>query len=148
MCIRDSYISLYSSDKTVIHTSPVHYHTEELSLTVTGMENNTQYYIKAFGQTVTGMQVETDFFLVSVRYLQPTKMCIRDSLWITPPTKYYHSLPQLLQCHCLCTFRDSSPHTATDPTFDSPDIFFILVDPQVGHFGILSSGTGFFCSTT
>ncbi|MCB6344483.1 hypothetical protein [Enterocloster lavalensis] len=70
--LEDYYISLYSSDKTVIHTSPVHYHTEELSLTVTGMENNTQYYIKAFGQTVTGMQVETDFFLVSVRYLQPT----------------------------------------------------------------------------
>ena len=56
----------------------------------------------------------------------------------------YHSLPQLLQCHCLCTFRESSPHTATDPTFDKPDIFFILVDPQVGHLGILSSGTGFF----
>lgn len=70
--LEDFYISLYSSDKAIIFTSSVRYNTDDLTLTVPGMENNTQYYIKAFGQTITGMQIETDFVLVSVRYLQPT----------------------------------------------------------------------------
>lgn len=70
--LEDYYISLYSSDKTMIYTSSVRYDTENLSLVVTGMENNTQYYLKAYGQTITGMSVETDFIHVSIRYLQPT----------------------------------------------------------------------------
>lgn len=70
--LEDYYISLYSSDKSVIFTSSVRYNTDDLSLSVSGLENNTQYYLKAFGQTITGMQIETDFVLVSVRYLQPT----------------------------------------------------------------------------
>lgn len=70
--LEDYYISLYSSDKTILYTSSIRYDTGNLSLTISGLENNTRYYIKAFGQTVTGMQVETDFILITARYLQPT----------------------------------------------------------------------------
>ena len=41
----------------------------------------------------------------------------------------YHSLPQLLQCHCLLTFPTANtPHNATLPTFDRPDIFLVFFE--------------------
>lgn len=70
--LEDYFIRLYSSEKAIIYTSSVRYDTTNLTMSISGMENNTQYYIKAFGKTLTGMEIETDFVLVTIRYLQPT----------------------------------------------------------------------------
>lgn len=69
--LEEYYVTLYASDQTAIYTSDVSYNTESLSVTISGLENNTQYYIKAFGQTLTGMNIETPSIHITVRYLQP-----------------------------------------------------------------------------
>lgn len=69
--LEEYYVTLYASDQTAIYTSDVSYNTESLSVTISGLENNTQYYIKAFGQTLTGMSIETQSIHITVRYLQP-----------------------------------------------------------------------------
>lgn len=69
--LEEYYVTLYASDQTVIYTSNVSYNTESLSVTISGLENNTQYYIKAFGITLTGMSIETSSIHITVRYLQP-----------------------------------------------------------------------------
>lgn len=69
--LEEYYVTLYASDQTVIYTSDISYNTESLSVTISGLENNTQYYIKAFGQTLTGMSIETAYIHITVRYLQP-----------------------------------------------------------------------------
>lgn len=66
------YFVLYSSSMSVIYTTSVRYDTENLKVTVNNLENNTQYYFKAFGTTITGMSTETEAIQVSVRYMQPT----------------------------------------------------------------------------
>ncbi|EHF00049.1 hypothetical protein [Enterocloster citroniae] len=70
--LEDYYITLYSNDNRVLYTSSIRYDTENMSLVVPGLENNTQYYIKAFGKTITGMDIETTLIHITVRYLQPT----------------------------------------------------------------------------
>lgn len=70
--LEDYFVRLYSSEKAVIYTSSVRYDTDNLFINISGMENNTQYYFKAFGKTITGMDIETDYVLVTIRYLQPT----------------------------------------------------------------------------
>lgn len=70
--LEDYYITLYSNDNRVLYTSSIRYDTENMSLVVPGLENNTQYYIKASGKTITGMDIETSLIHVTVRYLQPT----------------------------------------------------------------------------
>lgn len=69
--LEEYYISVYTSDHTEIYTSSPSYDTETLELSVSGLNNNTAYYVQAFGQTVTGMSIETEMIHVTVRYLQP-----------------------------------------------------------------------------
>ena len=63
----------------------------------------------------------------------------------------HHSEPQLLQCHCLWTFLENSPHIATEPAFDRPLILLMLVLLQVGQWGTLlfcSAGWNCVCRCT
>lgn len=48
----------------------------------------------------------------------------------------YHSEPQLLQCHCLCTFLENIPHMAMEPALEIPLIFLMLVLLHVGQCGV------------
>lgn len=70
--LEDYYISLYSHDHNELYTSSIRYETTNMTLTIPGLQNNTQYYVKAFGKTITGMNIETAFIPINVRYLQPT----------------------------------------------------------------------------
>lgn len=69
--LEEFYVTLYASDQSVIYTSEPNYNTENLTITISGLNNNTQYYIKGFGQTLTGMSIETESIHITVRYLQP-----------------------------------------------------------------------------
>ena len=67
----DSYnIILYSYQKTELQTSGIQYDTSDMYLTLTGLENATQYYVKAIGTTVNGMILETEEILFMVSYQQ------------------------------------------------------------------------------
>lgn len=70
--LENFYIGLYASNQNEVYRSSVRYDTTNLSLTVPGLENNTQYFLKAFGTTITGMGIETDLIPINVRYLEPT----------------------------------------------------------------------------
>lgn len=69
--LEEYYITVYTGTQEEIYTSLPSYDTENLKIKVSGLNNNTQYYIKAFGQTVTGMSIETESIHITVRYLQP-----------------------------------------------------------------------------
>lgn len=70
----ESYtVSLYDANKVLINTSSaLNGNDEELSYTVTSLEDGKQYYITADGTTVNGMTVHTDYVLFSVKYIQPS----------------------------------------------------------------------------
>lgn len=69
--LEEFYVTLYASDQSIIYTSKPNYDTTDLTITISGLNNNTQYYIKAFGQTLTGMSIESKSIHFTVRYLQP-----------------------------------------------------------------------------
>lgn len=52
-------------------------------------------------------------------------------------TYVYHSYLQLLQCHVFLTFCENNPHMKTEPALDIVETLERLVDPQVGHLGVL-----------
>lgn len=70
--LENFYIGLYASNQNEIYKTSVRYDTTNLTLTIPGLENNTQYFLKAYGTTITGMEIETASVPVIVRYLEPT----------------------------------------------------------------------------
>ena len=64
-------ISLYDTSKSKIQGSGVNY-TSDIQYTLTDLEDNQTYYIKASCMTLNGMEVETDFISFSVNYKQPS----------------------------------------------------------------------------
>ena len=64
-------ITLYDTSKNVIQSSNVKYSVDEIKYTLSGLEDNQAYYIKATGQTLNGMDIETDYIYFTVNYVQP-----------------------------------------------------------------------------
>lgn len=69
--ILDSYeITLYSYSKRILQNSGTIYNVDNSSYVISGLENATQYYIRATGTTLHGMSLDTGFILFSVSYTQ------------------------------------------------------------------------------
>ena len=69
----DSFkVSLYDLSQTQLSTSGLIYETDSPTYTISGLSDNTQYYIKAEGTTVHGMSLDTGYILISVNYVTPT----------------------------------------------------------------------------
>jgi hypothetical protein len=64
-------ISLYDNSRNVIQTSGAYY-TDNIVYTLTNLEDNQTYYIKALCTTLNGMHVETEYIYFSVNYEQPS----------------------------------------------------------------------------
>lgn len=61
--------------KTAIQTKGIQYLVESVDTVqsrLSGLENNSSYYIRATGKTLNGMLLDTGYVLVNVRYLQPS----------------------------------------------------------------------------
>ena len=63
-------ISLYDMSQSKIQGSGVKY-TDDIEYTITDLEDNKNYYIKATCITLNGMEVSTDFVLFKVEYKRP-----------------------------------------------------------------------------
>lgn len=64
-------ISLYDTSQSMIQTSKVHY-IDKIAYTLTNLEDNQTYYIRATGRTLNGMEVDTGYIQFSVNYKQPS----------------------------------------------------------------------------
>lgn len=64
-------ISLYDMSQNKIQGSGVSY-SNEIKYTLTSLEDNQKYYIKATCMTLNGMEVSTDFILFKVEYKRPS----------------------------------------------------------------------------
>lgn len=64
-------ISLYDTSQSKIQGSGVKY-TDEIKYTLTGLEDEQEYYIKATCLTLNGMEVETEFIPFLVDYKRPS----------------------------------------------------------------------------
>ena len=64
-------ISLYDTSQSLIRTSKVHY-TDKIVYTLTDLEDNQTYYIRATGYTLNGMEVNTGYIKFTVNYKQPS----------------------------------------------------------------------------
>ena len=70
--ILESYeISLYDNSKSLLQTSGVIYSSANLEYTLTGLEDNQTYYVRATCYTVNGMDGFTEYIPISVNYKQP-----------------------------------------------------------------------------
>jgi len=64
-------ISLYDLSKIQIQTSGIRFLTDSLTYSLSNLEDNQSYYIRATGKTLNGMDIETDYIYFSVNYEQP-----------------------------------------------------------------------------
>ena len=64
-------ISLYDISKTMFQTSGVHY-SDKIAYTLTDLEDNQTYYIRATCCSLNGIEVDTGYILISVNYKQPS----------------------------------------------------------------------------
>lgn len=65
-------ISLYNLSKIKIQTSGIIYSVDSLQYSLSDLEDNQSYYIRATGKTLNGMEIETDYIYFSVNYKQPS----------------------------------------------------------------------------
>ena len=65
-------VMLYGLDKVQIWTSGVKYDTSSLTATISSLEDNGTYYIRATGYTINGMLVDTGYIEFSVDYIVPS----------------------------------------------------------------------------
>lgn len=117
------YINLCASDKSVVYTSSVKYDTASLSMTLGGLTNNTEYYVKAYGKTVTGMEFETDYIHISVRYLEPTVYALVELA--DDEVNGYTTIKSNIVSLEAVVYKDGLP---VDPTYIGGD-FLDLRDP-------------------
>jgi hypothetical protein len=69
-------VMLYNLNKNQIWTSGVKYSTESLVTTLTDLDDNGTYYIRATGSTINGMELDTGYIQFSVNYVQPSMYAI------------------------------------------------------------------------
>jgi len=64
-------VSLYNSAQSLLYQTGILYNTTTLAATISGLNDNSQYYIRATGVTLNGMTLDTGYVHVSVEYTQP-----------------------------------------------------------------------------
>lgn len=64
-------VSLYDSAQSLLYQTGVLYDTTALAATISGLNDNSQYYIRATGKTLNGMNLDTGYIHVSVEYISP-----------------------------------------------------------------------------
>lgn len=65
-------VLLYNTNKSQIWTSGVKYDSSNLTATLTDLDDNGVYYLRATGITVNGMDLDTGYIYFSVNYIQPS----------------------------------------------------------------------------
>ena len=76
--LQEYNVTLYSISKVALMSSGINYNTDEILYTITDLDDDTQYYIRATGTTVNGMNVDTGYILFSVDYILPDDWCFVD----------------------------------------------------------------------
>ena len=76
--LQEYNVTLYSVSKVALMSSGINYNTDEILYTITDLDDDTQYYIRATGTTVNGMNVDTGYILFSVDYILPDDWCFVD----------------------------------------------------------------------
>ncbi len=74
--LKSYQVSLYNSTQSLLYQTGILYNTTSLSATLSGLNDNTQYYIRATGVTLNGMTLDTGYISVSVEYLSPVLFAI------------------------------------------------------------------------
>lgn len=71
--LRSFEIILYDMSKSIINTSGILYTgMNDLTYTLTDLDDNSSCYIRAIGITTNGMEIETEYIYFSVNYEQPS----------------------------------------------------------------------------
>ena len=63
-------LELYDGNKQFLYNTGAKYNIES-GITLTDLNDNTSYYIKAYSQTINHMEIETDLILFHVEYIKP-----------------------------------------------------------------------------
>lgn len=74
-------ISVYDLNRVPIQSQGIRHLTKpasQIEATVTSLENDGSYYIRATGETLNHMAVDTDYVLVNVKYIQPSMFSFVD----------------------------------------------------------------------
>ena len=69
-------ISLYSYQKTLLQTTSTQYDTTDMKTTFTGLNDATEYYVRATGTTLHGMLLDTGFKKIIVAYKKKYLMSV------------------------------------------------------------------------
>lgn len=68
-------IAIYDINHAVIQSQGIQYltsPTNNLSATITGLENSVSYYVRATGKTLNNIELDTGNVLINVKYIQPS----------------------------------------------------------------------------
>ena len=71
-------VILYDASKNILHDSGLKYDTTNLKVTLSGLIDNSSYYVKAFYSTLNGLTGETDFIKFTCDYIQSNDFLICD----------------------------------------------------------------------
>lgn len=63
-------IILYNHGRTELMNSGTVYNTDEMSYIIQGLDNSTQYYVRATGTTLHGIVLDTNYILITASYVQ------------------------------------------------------------------------------
>lgn len=69
--IQSFYVVLYDSGKQTLYTSNARFDSNS-TVTISNLEDNVQYYVRAFGETLNHMMLDTGFIGISVKYIIPS----------------------------------------------------------------------------
>lgn len=68
-------VGLYDSSHSLIMTQGIQYlsaETHQVSALITGLENNTSYFVRATGKTMNNMLLDTGYIQITAKYLKPS----------------------------------------------------------------------------
>lgn len=63
-------IELYNSSQSLVYKTEILYDSD-LKATISGLNDNSQYYFRATGETLNGMKLDTGMIIISVEYTAP-----------------------------------------------------------------------------
>ena len=64
-------VSLYDATQSLLYESGILYDRVNLTSTISGLDDNTQYYVRATGKTLNGMDLDTGYIPIFVEYTSP-----------------------------------------------------------------------------
>lgn len=64
-------VLLYDVNKKLLYDSNIRYNTDNMTVKISNLKDNAQYYIRATGITLNGMELDTDYIQFSADYTKP-----------------------------------------------------------------------------